>query len=120
MSVPDYNDGKWHGWNGGECPVHPKTEVDVVLRCGALKAGNLGQDLYWSGPDKLPRSHIVAFRVVKVYREPREFWIGNDPNRKNVDGTGNSNPIFSSREHALRMGWGNQQDDLIHVREVPQ
>ena len=25
-----YNDGKWHGWNGGECPVHPKTVVDYL------------------------------------------------------------------------------------------
>jgi hypothetical protein len=23
----DYNDGNWHDWRGGECPVHPKSEV---------------------------------------------------------------------------------------------
>jgi len=120
MTLPDYNDGKWHGWNGGECPVHPKTEVDAVFGDGGFQPFIIGECLDWSGPEKLPRSHVVAFRVVKEYREPREFWIGNDPNRKNVDGTGNSNPIFSSREHALRMGWGSQQDDLIHVREVLQ
>ena len=27
---PNYNDGRWHGWNGGECPVHPETVVVVV------------------------------------------------------------------------------------------
>ena len=21
----DYNDGNWHGWDGGECPVHPES-----------------------------------------------------------------------------------------------
>ena len=25
----DYNDGNWHGWNGGECPVHPDSEIAV-------------------------------------------------------------------------------------------
>ena len=28
--MTNYNDGKWHGWNGGECPVHPKSMVDAV------------------------------------------------------------------------------------------
>ena len=28
--MTNYNDGRWHGWNGGECPVHPETVVVVV------------------------------------------------------------------------------------------
>ena len=34
--MTSYNDGKWHGWNGGECPVHPETEVEFVgfVECG--------------------------------------------------------------------------------------
>ena len=28
----------------------------------------------WSGPEKLPRSHVAAFRVTKAHREPRECW----------------------------------------------
>lgn len=27
--MTDYNDGKWHGWNGGECPVDPASVIDV-------------------------------------------------------------------------------------------
>ena len=29
--MEDYNDGGWHLWNGGECPVHSKTVVEAVL-----------------------------------------------------------------------------------------
>lgn len=27
--MTNYNDGKWHGWNGGKCPVHPESIVQV-------------------------------------------------------------------------------------------
>jgi hypothetical protein len=26
-----YIEGKWYGWNGGECPVHPEAVVDVAV-----------------------------------------------------------------------------------------
>ena len=28
-TTTDYNDGKIHVWSGGECPVHPKSEVEL-------------------------------------------------------------------------------------------
>lgn len=27
----NYNDGTIHGWNGGDCPVHPETVVKVYF-----------------------------------------------------------------------------------------
>ena len=77
--MTNYNDGRWHGWNGGECPVHTKTLVDAILmdgiraRDGTIpEAGNLSWTHECDGGD------IIAFRVVKEYREPREFWIYED------------------------------------------
>ena len=64
--APDYNDGDWHGWAGGECPVHP--ESDVVVR-------------YSQGPYHLGKASVVMwhsallFRVTKEHKEPRDFWI---------------------------------------------
>ena len=70
--MTNYNDGAWHGWNGGECPVHPKSMVEAVWHdpnqetTGIRKGPALGGAWH---------SQIVKFRVVKEYREPREFWI---------------------------------------------
>lgn len=70
--MTSYNDGKWHGWNGGECPVHPKTEVETVTKnCGLQKqveAGMFGWNVGHPNP-------ILAFKVTKEHKEPREFWI---------------------------------------------
>lgn len=69
--MTNYNDDKWHGWNGGECPVHPKTIVDAVTTLVALPASVAGAIGGWEADHSNP---IVAFRVVKEYREPREWW----------------------------------------------
>jgi hypothetical protein len=72
--MTDYNDGKWHGWNGGECPVHRESVVEVVThlhgRIGESKALTKG---WWAGHS----NPVVAFRVVTPYVEPpkpREWW----------------------------------------------
>ena len=74
--MEDYNDGKWHLWNGGECPVHPKSEVEAVWH--DPNRNNAGM----SGPRpavetnglRLAWSHVVKFRVVKEHREPKVWW----------------------------------------------
>lgn len=75
--MTNYNDGKWHGWNGGECPVHPKTEIQVSVaeRSWRWWRGPAG-DFCWSDED----TPIVAFLVVKEYKEPREWWVNIYPN----------------------------------------
>ena len=75
MMMTNYNDGKWHGWNGGECPVHSQTVVDYVWfdegdedeLCGTTK----GRAAY----DAVAWGQVVKFRVVKEHKEPREFWV---------------------------------------------
>ena len=71
--MTDYNDGKWHGWNGGGCPVHLRSLIDPIWTDGRQAKLALicaAGDVSWSGPFDVP----VAFRVVKAYREPRECW----------------------------------------------
>ena len=80
--MTNYNDGKWHGWNGGECPVHPKSEVECRLREAGVgydgkirRAGNWG----WGHSSFSPSVDIIAFRVTKEYKEPRRIWVNEYP-----------------------------------------
>jgi len=66
--MTDYNDGKIHGWNGGDCPVHPDTVVKVWLRDedwneGPMEAGFLG----WAHDDD--NCDIIAFQVDEAYAD---------------------------------------------------
>jgi len=86
MSEPNYNDGKWHGWNGGECPVHPESEVECICTSDSKPVDTWTTRLHagratWDSPS----SGIRAFRVVKEHKEPvrpREYWILDDENEE--------------------------------------
>ena len=101
--MTNYNDGNWHIWHGGECPVHPKSIVEAVWhdpnqeKTGIRNGTALGGA--WHG-------QIVKFRVVKEYREPREFWIADIKGWK-----------FSSEREAKTAFPGCTP---IHVREVTE
>ena len=74
--MTDYNDGKWHGWNGGECPVHPETIIDYVWLCQGVKNTFLAINQHafetlFEGNDY---GKLVVFRVVKEYKEPKEIY----------------------------------------------
>ena len=71
MIMTNYNDGKWHGWNGGECPVHPKTVVEVLFGDGSGAGEKENASSFGWMVHPIP----VAFRVVKEHKEPREFWF---------------------------------------------
>jgi hypothetical protein len=91
----DYNDGNWHRWEGGRCPIHGNSEVNILTkeRTYDCKASEY--------PWNHPTDSIIAFKVIQVYTEPREFWIYNGS-----------------------VSWGiktEKPDDMygyIHVREV--
>lgn len=76
VPAPDYNDGNWHGWHGGECPdsIHPASVVEFVWHSfNANKAGlsrNDARAIMWA--------QVIRFRVVKPYTAPREWWIVGD------------------------------------------
>lgn len=104
--MTNYNDGKWHGWNGGECPVHPDTVVDVVFDSASKKPfyRHAANNIYWE--NSIGPSDIIAFRVIKEHRGPREFWISN-----------NDGYAHESLENALSDHL-TEEHGYIHVREV--
>ena len=76
--MTDYNDGKWHGWNGGECPVHRRSEVECSYTDRKSITSSAGS-FPW---DATNVDRPAAFRVIKQHREPREFWIWTDSSGK--------------------------------------
>lgn len=102
--MTNYNDGKWHGHNGGECPVHPKTVVDAIwLNDGVpTRYKGVSVDIDWEyNPNPL-----IAFRVIKEYKEPREFWVRYDENKQ-------ASVIVSPVDH-----FHAKPGEIIHFREV--
>ena len=87
----DYNDGQVWGWNGGECPVHPKTEVRVWFR-GKGSGTSLASGFRWNRADL--GGDITAFQVVKAYVEPKTIWVNETK--------GGILVTFPSKEAALR------------------
>jgi hypothetical protein len=85
MKTPvDYNDGNWHRWGGGDCPVHPETEVelmplnpyDTTMRPNTVSATAIHVD--WGVNCDIP---IVSFCVTKEFikpKEPRELWVSRN------------------------------------------
>ena len=74
----NYNDGKWHRWDGAtECPVHEDSIVEVnCISFDQLLITDSTYARYYNWDSDL--ASIVAFRVTKEYVapvEPREFWI---------------------------------------------
>ncbi len=78
--MTNYNDGKWHGWNGGDCPVHPKTIVEYVWHDPIRSTAGFGgaRLAYDFGHSRLAWVHVVKFRVIKEHKEPREYWLVRD------------------------------------------
>lgn len=114
--MTDYNDGNWHDWTGGECPVHPKSEIEgywkvedshiyPMAKSAIYNAGQAGGlNFEWGGQTRL---HL--FRVTKPYVGPREFWINE------YDwGFGGA---FGSKADADKYAMNNRVR-CIHVREV--
>jgi hypothetical protein len=82
--MTDYNDGQIHGWNGGDCPVHPETKVRTWRR-------NLGSSICCKAKDT-PWLHtyadgdVIAFQVVQQYVEPKVIWVNEYPEEFCYDG----------------------------------
>lgn len=71
--MTNYNDGQIHGWNGGDCPVHPETVVEYWLRTGTGGGRREAGGLLWC--HSKTAGDIIAFRVIKQYVEPKVIWV---------------------------------------------
>ena len=105
----NYNDGNWHGWNGGACPVHLRSEVEIIF---LHDFGDIGKETSLAGNAAFTgngHGDVIAFRVVKEYREPREWWV-------NLYESG-IGAAHTSKKLADRAG-GRARIECIKVREV--
>lgn len=108
--MTNYNDGLWHGWNGGECPVHPNSVVEAVWTAcgGAVRSEQRkARNFAWGAN----ASRIIAFRVVKEHREPREIWHLLDQDGEVFD-------TFTSLADAAHDLLQYPKFTLVHYREV--
>jgi hypothetical protein len=72
----DYNNGEIWGWNGGECPVHPESEVMVWYRNNTPSAGLPAKLHSWRHKKcYYGDGDIVCFQVTKPYVEPKVIWV---------------------------------------------
>lgn len=76
--MTDYNDGEWHEWSGGECPVHPKSIIEGYWHKGAKDlyapaTFNIGEAGGFTFPHVEGWEKLKLFRVVKEYKRPREY-----------------------------------------------
>ena len=70
--IPD-KDG-WIKWNGGECPVHPDTVVDVKLRSGHTEYKTTNKFLCWRrmvDGTEYPYD-VIAYRIVTPHAKQPE------------------------------------------------
>ncbi|MEH6504981.1 MAG: hypothetical protein V7786_01810 [Sulfitobacter litoralis] len=104
--MTDYNDGNWHGWAKREKPpLHDLTRIERVYINGAgqtmddSKSGSSASvgSTCWDN-DVYPVSVILAFRVTKEHKEPRDFWVHPESGR-----------CFRGKPKSA---------EVIHVREV--
>lgn len=75
--MSNYNDGKWHGWDGGECPVHTESVIEYLWNGSSgvhheknIKAGECLSAFTTTG-----KYYMIAFRIIREHRESREWWI---------------------------------------------
>ncbi len=60
---------EWIEWNGGECPVPPRTIVEIKTNGGAVYE-TLASSLSWAHSDMYPLMNIVAYRIVEPVGNP--------------------------------------------------
>lgn len=101
-----YETGVWYGWNGGECPVHPKALVEIVARHGEQESRNAAA---WDWDCQY--SPIRAFRVVEPYVPPLEVWIP-------VYAGGHLGGNYYSEEQAAQVASGHPVARVALFREV--
>jgi hypothetical protein len=103
----NYNDGKWHRWSGGKCPLYPKTRVEAILTRDVKPVSGMASAFTWDHEN----DPILAFRVTEEYVEPqapRELWVSlNDYQGHETEA--------DAQEYDINLG---SYHGYIHVREV--
>jgi hypothetical protein len=119
--MTDYNDGKWHGWNGGECPVHPESVVRIRVYdpIGSNYDNNISKAKSFCWADDLDDDTIIAFRVVTPYvkqPKPREWWATG----RHLHDSLAEAEAFIAKVRAESPHLDFSDHDPLHVREVQE
>ena len=107
--MTDFNDGEWHIWRGGECPVHPKSTVDLVWPSEisserSLRSIRKAEKFPWREQD------AFMFRVVTPYVEPLERWV--------IYSRGVPWAHYNNRSDAELDAQRYPKSRIVHMREV--
>ena len=108
--MTEYVTGQIYGWNGGECPVHPNTEVSVWFRGQSCQLALKASYLAWKHLDS--GSDIVCFQVATPYAEPKVIWVN-----EYASGSGSS---YISEEIAKRADNGHHTRVAVKYVEVKE
>jgi hypothetical protein len=107
--------GKWIGWNGGEMPFHKNTKFEVIIldtTCGESEFRGEGSIILirecWLHAET--HKHVIAYRVVKEYKEPREFWMASYPDGAYF--------IYDTKEECEAKRFTRDGRVVQHFREV--
>lgn len=71
--MTEYVTSKFYGWNGGECPVHPETVVEVWFRGQSYQPALKATYLEWEHGNST--GDIIAFQVITPCVEPKVIWV---------------------------------------------
>ena len=93
--MTEYVTGQIYGWNGGECPVHPKTVVEVWLRNGVGAVLVKVAEDCWSWGHSGEGGDIVCFQVITPYAEPKVLWVNEYDDGADI--------AYASEEEAKRL-----------------
>lgn len=111
LTLTNYNDGKIHGWNGGDCPVHPLTIVKLYFkRHTASNSEFVANVVSWLHHDE--SDDIVAFQVVKEYKEPMVVWM-------NMYGNGYAY-TYKTKEEAMEYSGKGAKRIAVKLIEVQE
>ena len=110
--ITNYNDGNWHRWDGpqGKMPegVHHKSVIEQVWHDEYSKKSGITRDT--AGTRAWDQT--LKFRVVKEYKEPREFWL--------CEGCVFADEDAAYGYRADAYYYRGDCDEIIHVKEVTQ
>ena len=105
--MTDYNDGLWHGWNGGECPVDLLATVDHIWLFNDGTGSSFVRDTPAGNVAFLGNEYgrMIAFRVTKpALPKPREWFVSG------------GNCLWDTYAEAYNAC--DRGEKPIHVREV--
>ena len=105
--MTEYNDGKWHGWNGGECPVDLLATVDHIWLFNDGTWSSFVRDTPAGNVAFLGNEYgqMIAFRVTKpAPPKPREWFVSG------------GNCLWDTYAEAYNAC--DRGEKPIHVREV--